>query len=143
MAKKILDDCGGRGCRIKAPASHRVVLHPSPTRFAFDYTTKSLPCQQKRTGCPVQLLFDRGQPKVRFCKRAGNKQPGYTIAVRSAEEAQRISSEACACWKASGPVPKKAVKAKNGRPAVPGETDTRNFDRCAAVTSRALGSYRR
>lgn len=98
----VFDDCGGRGCTISS-STRRYDVSSYP---GFDYTTQAQPCasagrskdgKKTRSTCPVQLIFKNGQPKLRFC--ATQKQPGRVIPVDSAEEAQRISSELCACFK--------------------------------------------
>ncbi len=95
MAKQTIDDCGTGGCLIRrAPAKFNI----RPTYPGFNYTTKSEPCPSKRKTCPVQVFFDKGQPKLRFCRQAGSKEPGYTIPVATAQEAQKLSAAACACW---------------------------------------------
>jgi hypothetical protein len=97
----LFDDCGGAGCAITRPAGARVHTPPG-----FSYSTQAKPCasagrpkeagKKTRKTCPVQLIFDRGQPKLRFCLAQGR--PGKVIAVSSAEEAQRVAGEACRCW---------------------------------------------
>ena len=63
----------------------------------FNYTTQAKPCTNtKRKTCPVQFFFDKGRPKLRFCRP--KKGPGFTVAVSSPEEAQKIAAEACKCW---------------------------------------------
>jgi len=54
----------------------------------------------KRTGCPVQLAFENGQPFLRFCTT--EKQPGYRVNVDNPAEAVAQASAACATWKAKG-----------------------------------------
>lgn len=120
MAKKRIDTCGGRGCVITRPAGARIaVAFPG-----FSYSSGSMrprsakgyspPCGTARKTCPVQLVFDHGQPKLRFCRAKG--EPGRLVAVSSAEEAQRVASKACACWR-----------------------KTKSFDRCPSVRNGPLG----
>ncbi len=54
----------------------------------------------KRTGCPVQLAFENGQPFLRFCTT--EKQPGYRVDVNTPAEAVEAANAACATWKATG-----------------------------------------
>lgn len=54
----------------------------------------------KRTGCPVQLAFENGQPFLRFCTT--EKQPGYRVDVSNPAEAVAQANAACATWKAKG-----------------------------------------
>lgn len=63
---------------------------------------KNKPCLSalKRSGCPVQLAFDEGQPFLRFC--TANKQPGYRVDVNNPAEAVKQADAACATWKATG-----------------------------------------
>ena len=63
---------------------------------------KNKPCLSalKRTGCPVQLAFDDGQPFLRFC--TANKQPGYRVDVNTPAEAVAAVNAACATWKTTG-----------------------------------------
>lgn len=69
---------------------------------AFRAQNIGKPCGQKRRGCPVQLVFRRGQAQLRFCKRAGNKQYGYVVNVNSPQEAREAAAKACAVWKRDG-----------------------------------------
>lgn len=103
MAKNRIDTCGGNGCVITRPAGGRIAVQFP----GFSYSSGSMrprtsksfsaPCGTARKTCPVQLVFDRGQPKLRFCRT--KNEPGHLVAVSSAEEAQRIASEACDCWR--------------------------------------------
>lgn len=63
---------------------------------------KNKPClgALKRTGCPVQLAFEDGQPFLRFCTT--EKKPGYRIDVATPAEAVKQADAACAVWKATG-----------------------------------------
>lgn len=61
---------------------------------------KNKPCLSNRTGCPVQLAFENGQPFLRFCTT--KKKPGYRVDVGSPAEATRVAEAACATWKATG-----------------------------------------
>jgi len=63
----------------------------------------SKPCGD-RSSCPVQLVWLRGQPHLRFCATQG--QPGHVVAVENAHDAQALATKACADW----PNPKKKVK---------------------------------
>jgi hypothetical protein len=78
-------------------ASQIIVTGPG-----LDYDTASAPCSTKRKGCPVQLVFRKGQPFLRFCKKAGSGEPGHFVSVPDASEARRLTAEACAAWSASG-----------------------------------------
>lgn len=106
----VFENCGGGGCAINTKLDrYQTSFYPG-----FSYTTgrsvkvdkkgrtkvqQTPPCATSRETCPVQLIFDEGTPKLRFCKKAGNKKPGYTVRVSNAEEAQKIAESACACWK--------------------------------------------
>ena len=63
---------------------------------------KNKPClgALKRTGCPVQLAFEDGQPFLRFCTT--EKQPGFRVNVNTPGEAVRQANAACAVWKSTG-----------------------------------------
>ena len=63
---------------------------------------KNKPClgALKRTGCPVQLAFEDGQPFLRFC--TVEKKPGYRVNVNTPAEAVKQANAACATWKATG-----------------------------------------
>lgn len=110
----VFTDCGSpTGCTAtKAPAGHRVATaipgfsYTTPP-FSFRKSKKTgkvsrtvnKPCAQERKGCPVQLVFQNGQPHLRFCKKAGSGKPGHLVPVSSADEAQRLAADACKCWK--------------------------------------------
>jgi len=68
----------------------------------LDYDTASVPCSTKRKGCPVQLVFRKGSPFLRFCKKAGNNEPGHFVSVPDVSEARKLTAEACAEWAAAG-----------------------------------------
>jgi hypothetical protein len=68
----------------------------------LDYDTASAPCTTARKGCPVQLVFRKGEPFLRFCKKAGSGKPGHFVSVPDVSEARRLTAEACAAWSASG-----------------------------------------
>jgi hypothetical protein len=55
------------------------------------------PCGSWRAACPVQLIFIKGQPSLRFCKK--KNQPGYVVPVNSPEQAQALAKKACGNWK--------------------------------------------
>lgn len=57
---------------------------------------KSDPCGQDRATCPVQLVWVKGKPNLRFCIR--KKQPGYLVPVKNVDDAMRISDAACKKW---------------------------------------------
>lgn len=78
----------------KGKKGQTIVTQSTPCGGIRDKTTKKL---KLRNTCPVQFFFDRGQPKLRFCVKP--KSPGYTLAVSSPKEAQRIAEEACKCWR--------------------------------------------
>jgi len=63
---------------------------------------KNKPClgALKRTGCPVQLAFEDGQPFLRFC--TVEKKPGFRVDVNTPAEAVAQANAACATWKATG-----------------------------------------
>jgi len=54
------------------------------------------PCSA-RASCPVQLIFLRGKPHLRFCQTTGER--GYAIPISSPEEGQARAKEACENWK--------------------------------------------
>jgi hypothetical protein len=56
----------------------------------------SKPCDA-RASCPVQLIFLRGVPYLRFCQVRGER--GYAIPISSPEEGQARAEEACRNWK--------------------------------------------
>jgi hypothetical protein len=61
---------------------------------------KNKPCNSNRTGCPVQLAFENGQPFLRFCTAKGKA--GYRLDVSTPAEANEKANAACATWKATG-----------------------------------------
>ena len=63
---------------------------------------KNKPClgALKRTGCPVQLAFEDGQPFLRFCTT--EKQAGFRVDVNTPAEAVKQANAACAVWKSTG-----------------------------------------
>jgi hypothetical protein len=63
---------------------------------------KNKPClgALKRTGCPVQLAFEDGQPFLRFCTT--EKQPGFRVNVNTPAEAVKQANAACTVWKSTG-----------------------------------------
>lgn len=63
------------------------------------------PCGSQRAACPVQLVFVKGQPSLRFCKK--KNKPGYLVPVNSPEQAQAMAQKACATWKKIKPKPGK------------------------------------
>jgi hypothetical protein len=70
----------------------------------------------KRTGCPVQLAFDKGQPFLRFC--TANKEAGFRVDVNTPAEAVKQANAACAVWRRDGhavPVPPKKGKPQPDR----------------------------
>jgi hypothetical protein len=56
------------------------------------------PCQgtKKRKTCPVQLVFDKGQPFLRFCRK--DNEAGFRIDVNSPGEATKQAKAACDHW---------------------------------------------
>lgn len=60
-------------------------------------SAKSDPCSPSRLGCPVQLIFLRGKPHLRFCR--AEKERGYVVPASSPEKAQKIAAEACKKWR--------------------------------------------
>jgi hypothetical protein len=55
----------------------------------------SPPCED-RAGCPVQLVWVKGKPHLRFCIEP--KKPGFLVPVGSPEEADKLSRKACRAW---------------------------------------------
>lgn len=129
----------------RAPAGkQRVVVTPE---WGFEYTTAAGPCPSQRASCPVQLFFDRGTPKLRFCRVQPNKkkrlkpgekpkytkakapkQKGFTVEVSNGAEAQRIAAAACRCWKNSPDGFTQVVERAKGKPA---EIWRGSFETCA------------
>lgn len=75
----------------------------------------SKPCGTGREACPVQLVYRRGQPALRFCppgrmvinkageqKRKGSGMPGWLVPVDSGPNAQKFAAKACAQWEKDG-----------------------------------------
>jgi hypothetical protein len=64
----------------------------------YDERCKSAtkPCGSARATCPVQLVWVKGKPNLRFCMEA--KKPGYLVPVRDVEHAMKLSDEACQKW---------------------------------------------
>lgn len=74
------------------------VLH-KPAGFER-FSTKTEPCQiasGKSLGCKIQLVFRKGSPHLRVCRKV--KSPGPLIPVDNAREAARVSNSLCACFK--------------------------------------------
>lgn len=57
---------------------------------------QSKPCGSSRSTCPVQLVWVKGKPNLRFCMK--KSQPGYLVPVKDVREAMKISDEACRQW---------------------------------------------
>ncbi|MFQ5339911.1 MAG: hypothetical protein ACE5F6_00035 [Anaerolineae bacterium] len=57
---------------------------------------KRQPCESDRSACPVQLVWVKGKPNLRFCIR--QKEPGYLVPVKDVQQAMKISNEACKKW---------------------------------------------
>ena len=88
------------------------------------HTCKDLPKRKGNVGrCPVQLLWVKGKPRLRFCRTPGA--PGFIVKVSDPDEALEIAHKACACWKRSAKSPRK-----------------RSFDRCE-VAKRARKDFPR
>jgi hypothetical protein len=64
--------------------------------------TAPKPCQgtKKRKTCPVQLVFDQGQPFLRFCRQ--DNEAGFRVDVNSPEEATKAAKDACSHWATHG-----------------------------------------
>ena len=59
----------------------------------------STPCGSKnspRASCPVQLVWVRGKPNLRFCKEPA--EPGYLVPVDNPSQAQAYARKACKDW---------------------------------------------
>jgi len=67
----------------------------------------SAPCGDRQS-CPVQLVWIKGAPHLRFCVTQGK--PGHVVGVTSPEAAQKLADEACHDW----PKPKKKVNWPKG-----------------------------
>ncbi len=74
------------------------VHHRGPRKGQPKPCTK--PCNTLSVRCPVQLVFDGGQPSLRFCISKG--EPGYIKGVSSAAEAVKLSTAACQHWAKKG-----------------------------------------
>lgn len=57
---------------------------------------KGKPCESDRSTCPVQLVWVKGKPNLRFCLK--QKEPGYLVPVRDVKHAMEISDKACKRW---------------------------------------------
>lgn len=85
----------GQSYIIPGPkGSEKLMLEPPVGRY-----TSGDPCGSARKGCPVQLFTKDNRHYLRFCLRAGNKQPGWMVPVESADHARELASKACAAWK--------------------------------------------
>lgn len=73
-------------------ASSKSVLTPKKNKPCFKTTGRS--------GCPVQLAFDGGQPFLRFCTE--DAKPGYRVNVNTPKEASEQAKKACDIWKSTG-----------------------------------------
>lgn len=96
-----------KGCVVVG--ENRVRVEKAELRRDIASTSKSVatpkknkPCQafESRSGCPVQLAFDRGQPFLRFCRAKDS--PGYRVDISSAADAVEKSQAACRVWKETG-----------------------------------------
>ena len=74
-------------------------------RKDFNYTSPNAdpekmgsnpPCGDEKARCPVQLVFIKGKPNLRFCREP--RKPGYLVPVKDPEAAQRLAKRACAEW---------------------------------------------
>jgi len=54
------------------------------------------PCESDRSTCPVQLVWVKGKPNLRFCMK--KDEPGYLVPVNSVREALKLSDTACERW---------------------------------------------
>ena len=76
-----------------------------PEKGDFDFTTPTHlmgskggpPCGEEKARCPVQLIWIKGVPNLRFCIEP--KKPGYIVPVKDPDKAQRLSTRACRQWK--------------------------------------------
>lgn len=60
---------------------------------------RSTPCGSEsspRASCPVQLVWVRGKPNLRFCVEPAK--PGYLVPVEDPIQAQAYATKACASW---------------------------------------------
>jgi len=58
--------------------------------------TPGKPCASDRATCPVQLVWVKGKPNLRFCTE--KKKPGYLVPVTDVPSAMKLSAEACSKW---------------------------------------------
>lgn len=90
-----------------------------PEVDAFDFTTPShqmggkggRPCAEEKARCPVQLIWLKGVPNLRFCITP--KEPGYIVPVKDPDKAHNLAARACKEWKnelGEKPHPKKKGK---------------------------------
>lgn len=98
----------------------RFVFEPSRKKAAnverVPANSKGKPCSTERTGCPVQLVWRRGKPALRFCRTKGK--PGYLMSVKSVKDAVRKSKNVCRCWEQAGSIDACFVD-ENARPLPP------------------------
>ncbi len=66
----------------------------------YCYARTSAPCATSRKSCPVQLVFDKGKPALRFCFAKNEK--GFAHRFESVDEAARFAEDACKCWSKTG-----------------------------------------
>jgi hypothetical protein len=98
---------GRKGCKVRRPAADRLGSFPG-----FDYTTPG-GCSKTRQSCPVQLIFKKGVPMLRFCMKSGKNR---VVPFKTAAEARKLARTACQCWTRSSKNPTK-----------------RSFERCRSV----------
>lgn len=96
------------------------------------------PCATSRTACPVQLVYKRGRPHLRFCTTAGNKRPGWLVPVDSPASAQALALEACTAWANNG----RKFSAENAA-VLKAKAAGAGYEAPAGETALALGRARR
>lgn len=87
---------------------------PRPRRISYDRSfapsdTEAKPCLmllrgrkgEPRKGCPIQLIFRRGEPYFRLCSKGG-KRGKLVRAPWDGADANRLAVDLCASWAANG-----------------------------------------
>lgn len=62
--------------------------------------SKGKPCSTERAGCPVQLVWKKGDPHLRFCSQ--KNRPGHLLPVKDVRDAVKVSGDMCRCWEKTG-----------------------------------------
>jgi hypothetical protein len=100
--KKRVGDCpkgkAGNTCRTKTKA-HNARLQKRINALKAKGGGGTKPCAGilDKQRCPVQLYFDKGTPKLRFC--VANNKRGRVVSFKSRAQAAAEARRICACWK--------------------------------------------